>query len=193
MNAAVDAQDNIKRFRAVIQHLNIQFSKNMTFRGHKYTIPAGPGDDDAEQAEERKAQQELIMLAANDISPLPKPRHISREEAIAWVKSTLERSRGYELPGTFQPMLISQLFWEQSEPWKCIAAEHISRVADVCKDFVYKVLEYTAPTDCVPRIISMKVDAALEEARVAAQEELAKILKDKLRHPMTYNRKSRAL
>ncbi|KAJ4297535.1 hypothetical protein N0V90_005427 [Kalmusia sp. IMI 367209] len=187
MKAAVDSTENISRFRAVIQHLNLGFAENMRLRGHKYAVGVGPGDDDNEQAEEQKVQEELAKVTDDDTSFLPKPKSLTRKEAIGWVKKTLERSRGYELPGTFQPMLISHLFWEQSQPWEDIASEHIARMAAVCKEFVYRVLQHSAPAEFLPRITGLSVDAALKASLAAAKEELARIIKDKSRHPMTYN------
>ena len=187
MDAAVDAKENLARFRAVIQHRNLSFAEDMRLRGHKYAVGAGPGDDDTEKAEVEKVQLELAKVA-HDNPFLPKPKALTRKEAINWVKKTLERSRGYELPGTFQPMLISQLFWEQSQPWEEIASEHIINVATICKDFVYTVLQYAAPGEFFPRLTSLSVDAALKASLAAAKEELGKLIKDKARHPMTYNR-----
>lgn len=186
MEAAVDAKENIRRFRAVVQHLNIKFAEDMRLRGHKYAVGVGPGDDDIEQAEDKKVQDQLKKLA-EDISFLPKPKSLTRKEAIGWVKKTLERSRGYELAGTFQPMLISQLFWEQSQPWEKIAYEHIANVARICKEFVFAVLQHAAPAEFQPRLTGLSVDTTLASSLAAAKEELQKILADKARHPMTYN------
>jgi hypothetical protein len=190
MEAAVDAKGNIRRFRAVVQHLNIKFSDGMRLRGHKYAVGVGPGDDDMLVAETKEAQEELAkMKDDDDLSLLPKPKILTRKEATTWVKKTLERSRGYELPGTFQPMLISQLFWEQSAPWENIALEHITQVTRVYKEFVYAVLQHTAPAEFLSRVTGLTVDAALKDSLEDAKEELKKILADKARHPMTYNRK----
>jgi hypothetical protein len=113
----------------------------MRLRGHKYAFGAGPGDEEQEVEEDLKAQEELEDLEKHpSIMFLPKPKKLTRQEAIEWVKRTLERSRGYELPGTFQPMLISQLFWEQSQPWGQIASQHVSTIASACKEFIDTVL-----------------------------------------------------
>ncbi|KAF5846677.1 hypothetical protein GGP41_004724 [Bipolaris sorokiniana] len=45
-DAAVDSSENIRRFRAVVQHLNMGFAKDMRLRGHGYNFEAGPGDDE---------------------------------------------------------------------------------------------------------------------------------------------------
>ncbi|KAH7090390.1 dynamin family protein-like protein [Paraphoma chrysanthemicola] len=189
MNAPVDDAANIRRFRAVIQHVNIAFANDMRLRGHKYGFGAGPGDDEKDAEEDKTALDELETLDEDDdtLSFLPKPKQLSRKEAIDWVKKTLERSRGYELPGTFQPMLISQLFWEQSQPWEQLATEHINKVARACKHFVHMVIEDSAPAEFKERLTTLSVDAALADSLNAAKDELRKILKDKARHPSTYN------
>jgi hypothetical protein len=188
MDAAVDASENIRRFRAVIQHLNINFANDMRLRGHKYAFGAGPGDEEQDTEEDVEAQEELDRLEEHSrLDLLPKPTELTRQEAVEWVKKILERSRGYELPGTFQPMLISQLFWEQSQPWKHIASQHIETVASVCKQFVSMVLQDIAPSEFRSRIAAFNVDSALTQALHSAKEELAKVLKDKDRHPTTYS------
>jgi hypothetical protein len=188
MDAAVDASENIRRFRAVVQHLNINFASDMRLRGHKYAFGAGPGDEEQDTEEDAEAQEELDKPEEySRPDHLPKPTELTRQEAVEWVKKILERSRGYELPGTFQPMLISQLFWEQSQPWKHIASQHIETVASVCKQFVGMVLQDSAPSEFRSRIAAFNVDSALTQALHSAKEELAKVLKDKDRHPTTYN------
>ncbi|KAF2190472.1 GTP-binding protein [Zopfia rhizophila CBS 207.26] len=188
MDAGVVSSDNLRRLRAAIQHLNIEFADNMRVRGHKYAVGAGPGDDDVDLADAEKAQQDLANLPPNqeDIL-LPRPETLNRDQSISWVQKVLERSRGFELPGNFNPMLISQLFWEQSQPWEEIAKDHINKVARVCKEFVGMVLQHTAPPEFHGALMAISVDAAMRQALAASKEELQKIIEDKARHPMTYN------
>ncbi|KAJ6199967.1 Dynamin family protein [Bipolaris maydis] len=105
MDAAVNVSENIRRFRAVIQHLNINFASNMRLRGHKYT------------------------------------------------------------------------FREQ------ITSQHINTIASAYREFIDIVLQDATPY----RLTSLYVDGALAQALSNAKEELHKILKDKARHPATYN------
>ncbi|KNG50264.1 dynamin family protein [Stemphylium lycopersici] len=189
MDAAVDSSENIRRFRAVIQHLNMGFAKDMRLRGHKFAFESGPGDEEREAKEATEAQKELEkeLSKEEDFTGLPVPKKLTRKEAVNWVKKTLERSRGYELPGTFQPMLISQLFWEQSKPWEELASLHIAQVAQRCKEFVDVVINETAPPEFKDRLMALNIDAALSKSLADAKDELRKILKDKNRHPCTYN------
>ncbi|KAJ5065714.1 P-loop containing nucleoside triphosphate hydrolase protein [Bipolaris maydis] len=189
-DAAVDSAENIRRFRAVVQHLNMGFAKDMRLRGHRYNFEAGPGDDERDCKESLDAQRELereLKQEKDGTKYLPVPQKLSRAEAVEWVKKTLERSRGYELPGTFQPVLISQLFWEQSLPWEDLASLHIAKVAQVCRDFIDVVLADCVPEEFKERLVALTVDAALSKSLGDAKEELAKVLKDKARHPSTYN------
>ena len=180
MKADVDSLENIRRFRAVVQHLNLKFSGTMHRRGHKYTIPSRKGNNDSSQEEK----------VHEDTADLPHPIKMTRNEAIDWVHRTLERSRGCELPGNFNPLIISQLFWEQSVHWKDLAQRHIDKVSTNCKAFVDVVLQEAAPSDIRARLSGFCVDSALEQSLQAAKDELDKIMADKGRHPMTYNQVS---
>ncbi|KAF2183123.1 hypothetical protein K469DRAFT_728181 [Zopfia rhizophila CBS 207.26] len=153
-NAPINSMENIQRFRSVIQHLNLWFANNMRLRGHKYVVGAGPVEESIS-------------------SPLPKPKTLTGPEIIEWVQKVLERPRGFELPGNFNAVTISQLFWEQSQPWEEIASKHIRKVACACKDFVYMVLKHSAPAEFLYRLTTKK--------------SFARSPRTKARHPMTYN------
>lgn len=188
MDAAVDSDENVQRFRAVIHDLNFQFAKAMRRQGHKYALGVGPGDADIEVAEEQQTQNELASMGDKDFgSTLPKPQTMNRKEAIDWVRQVLKRSRGNELPGNFNPMLISRLFWDQSAPWEGIALEHIASVFEHCEVFVYKVIRHVAPAEFVSRLASQSIDKALQAALKDSEKELGNLIKDKKSEPMTYD------
>ena len=194
LSAAVDSAENIRRFRAVIQHLNIQFAEKIRRYGSKYRIDPptkstqASDPDYAAELSSVATDPELDSEASDEddiFTPLQKK--MSRPSAVSWVLKVLQRSRGCELPGNFNPMLISQLFWEQSEPWKDLAMEHIERVAGACNRFVKTVLQHAASPEIESRLLRLHIDAALESSLSASRAELAKIIADKARHPMTYN------
>ncbi|KAI9824015.1 MAG: hypothetical protein M1826_007548 [Phylliscum demangeonii] len=201
---AVDKPANISRLRAVIQHLNLAFAKKMRLQGHKYAIgnaipvvDVEPEDSDGvskpppvKEASISDDQQNSESDEPFDEEPSPTgfaPKRLSRAGALSWVLAVLQRTRGRELPGNFNPMLISQLFWEQSEPWEACALAHIDQVASVCDQFIHLVLQHSASSDVRSRLLTLKVEAALEESLSASREELRKIISDKRRHPITYN------
>lgn len=191
MSNAIDSTHNIRRFRAVIQYLNTRFARNMRLIGHKYTFGSdlGDGEDDVSDAGTDKSSEgeEQDTFDSEGHHIMLSPQEMTHQEAIRWVRKALERSRGFELPGTFNPDLISQLFWEQSRPWEELASVHINDVAHKCQEFVHTVLRYTSPVEFQDRLAAVSVDAALQRALVDCKEELRKIIADKSRHPMTYN------
>lgn len=84
-------------------------------------------------------------------------------------------------------MLISQLFWEQSEPWEALALAHVKKVAAVCNQLVKFVLQKVTALEIQSRLLSLRVDVALSSALSLSLAELGKVLKDKLCHPITYD------
>ena len=43
-------------------------------------------------------------------------RDISRSDYLKEVQALMEKSRGRELPGSFSPLIVAELFSRQSEP-----------------------------------------------------------------------------
>ena len=185
INARVGTAENIRRLRATIQHLNIDFARKMRLNGHKYSFAAGPIEPT--EQEEIPDDNEDISDPTDAVGSTSDSKKLSPNEAIQWVKQILERSRGHELPGTFQPELISHLFWEQSRPWEKLAMAHVSRVAKACKAFVHVVLQDVAPPELCDRLIKLHIDPMLVKSSAAAIGELKKLLEDEARHPSTYN------
>jgi len=198
----IDSSSNFRRLRAVIQFLNFKFAKDMRQAGHKFQISkpdnsvttGGASSLQFSDSAEDKATEEpdndstadttsIIEAAAELGTTLPK--RLNRDEGLQWVLRVLQRSRGRELPGNVNPSLISQLFWEQSEPWEMLAKAHISAIASVCSRFVQDVLETTASKEVKPRLWTLRIEAAMKASLDAAQEELKKLVQDKGRHPIT--------
>ena len=198
LDADIDDISNIKRFRAAVQYMNLDFAQQMRLSGKKYNFskaaaPGNPesdrtGTDDLESSEEgsEKPDGDCADRSRYGSGNQRGPIQLTKNEALDWVSDILRRSRGRELPGTFNPLLITQLFKEQSECWEAMANAHIARVYRKCMDFTQLVLRHVAPADTA-KLISTRTVAALEASFVAAKEELAKLIKDKKGHPSTYN------
>lgn len=194
MDAPITEGPNVRRFRALIQDLNRSFSENMVTRGQKYKQKLAPPKSASTQ--EPNAQQatsgKLIDFAnttTNEVPErypddgLPKPHELTEDDMMKWVKKVMLRCRGLELPGSVNPEVTSHLFWEQSEPWKAIAEDHVEQVRVMCKNFVNQVLEHVAPPVFKKPLEELVVDAVLEDTLNDAKAELKKILLDNARHP----------
>lgn len=180
-NAALDDTNNMRRLRAVVQFLNVQYSNLM--RGYGQTSKITDQRDD----EKTICGPELSIQDPEYASFVERQEKIDRDTAIQRVSNMLIRSRGRELPCTFNPLLISHLFWEQSSNWPRFADSHVERVAEVCSKFVHAAIEETVASDIASRLISLKVDQALNDRLSKAKKELGFLVQDLKRHPITYN------
>lgn len=111
----------------------------------------------------------------------------SREEAVNWVKQILVRTRGRELAGNFNPLLMSQLFREQSENWEEFAAYHINKVATLCAAVVKAAIDEVVSEDISTKLQGERVDPTMRQRRANAKAELHQLIQDKLRQPITYD------
>ena len=173
---SVDSSSSIARLRAVVQLMNTEFYNKIRQYGHKYSI---------DMLDTRPAA-EVSAPTAKSSSTL-KPIHMSKTNALQWVRKGLIKTRGKELIGNFNPLLIGELFWEQSSKWRLLAEEHIEKVAQVCEKFLDHVFEEKCPKDVKSRVWSSQILDALKARRQAAFRELELIMEDAKGFPINYN------
>ncbi|KAH9882661.1 hypothetical protein J1614_000897 [Plenodomus biglobosus] len=167
----------VRRLRAMVQLLNSKFSERLRKAGHTYFL-------------ERSGEITISELERGLPIPAPnstKPVKLSRNESLRWVIKAITRNRGRELQGNFNPLIIGELFWEQSARWGTIAADHIEDVVDVCRQFLHNLLQELCPKDVQSRLSSNHVEEAVKTRYMAATEELGQILDDLKEHPINHN------
>lgn len=71
--------------------------------------------------------------------------------------------------------------------WSFLARKHIKDVAGACKSFVLAVLNSVAAPEIKEKVAALTILPHLKNAYMEAMAELDCILKDKARHPITYN------
>ncbi|KUI66438.1 Interferon-induced GTP-binding protein MxE [Cytospora mali] len=161
----------LQRLRAVIQWSNKSFADSFRQRGHKYQI----------------SFTDTVDTETKQRTSKPTPKVISKTDALSWVGEMLQRSRGTELLGTFNPNLIAELFWEQSEAWDLLSRDYIETVRKLCEDFISTLLDSNVPKNIKSRIWASMVLPALRRHLKAASEELDKLLQDRKDFPINYN------
>ena len=124
----------LQRFRAVIQRRNKGFTELFLRKGHKYQIDFDNVHNTADE------------------QPITGPKVLSKPAALEWVNEMLQRSRGTELLGTFNPNLTAELFWEQSESWDELSRAYIGVVSKLCEEFLSTLLDSSAPKNAKSRI-----------------------------------------
>ncbi|PSN72214.1 hypothetical protein BS50DRAFT_484185 [Corynespora cassiicola Philippines] len=182
-----DFTENPPKLRAVIHNLNTTFSQYMKLFGHTYSIAESKTVNTSNAASDVQTDVSLDEVHDFGKGVLHKPIQWTWEEGIRWVSRTLEQSRGMELPGTFNPLIVSEIYWEQSKPWENIALHHIHKVYFTCKNFLKLVLTQIAPQDIRDKLLEWCIGSIFDQSLQAAEKELGRIIEDNNRHPMTYS------
>jgi GTPase SAR1 family protein len=146
---SLDSECAVARLRAFVQHFNSSFSEKLRTQGHKYAIkqqesPANLVHEDESGRRETGSEQKISRVEEHPIM-------LSKADAREWVRRILLRSRGKELIGNFNPHLLNELFWEQSERWEKLATDHVENIYYLCELFLAGILLKKAPRDMKDR------------------------------------------
>ncbi|KAF7618002.1 hypothetical protein AFLA_006909 [Aspergillus flavus NRRL3357] len=158
-----------KRMRAVIQNLNEDFAQHITENGHYRDILSGgqPGTSQSSSAEQL---------------------FVSRKEYLQHIERLLRRTRGRELPGTFNPMIVNDLFKEQSQPWQRIATAHVTKVWDATKTFICAAVAEVSDMATLGALLKDVVEPALSDLLHSMEARLTELLEPhQAGHAITYN------
>ena len=180
---SLTSEPTIRRIRAVVQFLNSSFAEKHRIGGHKYHVDLSDTKSSSNRALSEAEDELRDELSDQGLSPDP----MTKAKAIEWVRSVLVRTRGRELVGNYNPLLVGELFWEQCSKWEKFAINYLDRVAEVCRRFLDILLKDKCPPDVVSRLRINLIQDKLTARRENAQEELDKIMIDVKNYPINYN------
>lgn len=169
---------SITRIRAVVQNLNTEFAEYFRKNGHKYHIDL---DRDGLLPFDPESAEGYI-----NFSTAP-PIRMSKDHALSWVANVLARTRGRELVGNFNPLLVGELFWEQASKWRLLAEDHVESVASQCSEFYKTLLRDKCPRDIEARLWDTVIHDTLRDRTAEATVELNKMMADVDEYPINYN------
>ncbi|OBT50117.1 hypothetical protein VE04_09543 [Pseudogymnoascus sp. 24MN13] len=111
----------------------------------------------------------------------------TREEAIADACRLLKRSRGRELPGLPNPLLVGELFREYSRPWDTLARMHIKNTWEITNRFLDLVLQHLTDDDVREKILRLWLEPVMAQKLETAYGKLDELLEVHKEHPFTTN------
>lgn len=149
-----------KRLRAVVRNMQIDFAETIRTEGSQWKIVEKPSSDE---------------------------RCRTRAEAVAHILDLLKHSRGRELPGLPNPLLVTEVFREYSNPWSQLARAHIQQVYLAVKILLEKILEYLAEPVLSDALLRVWLDPLMDECLRNARAKLDELLAVRERHPITTN------
>lgn len=155
-----------KRLRAVIQNLNKDFAETVRLRGQKRRIvdQTDTSNSDSDQ------------------------NAISRADFIMEIKDLLSITRGRELLGMFNPLIVGDLFFEQSQPWERLARQHLRKVWEATKSFLELLISHLTDEKTSDNLLGYVIDAVMDRKLSKMNEKLSELLSPYQKgHPITYN------
>jgi hypothetical protein len=167
---SVDSIDGCqKRLRAVVTNILTEFGEEMRIIGHARNILESFSDDDS---------------VINDLLP----ENIPRETFMIHVKDLMTKSRGCELPGTFNPALIGDLFTEHCQPWRNIAQKTKKRIMSAVCQATVSIVRHVTDEDTFDEIL-VEIGIDIENYSKALDAKVEELLLPHYKgHPITYNR-----
>lgn len=157
-----------RRLRAVVRNQLFEFRQDMFLNGQSRRIT-----DSESEGEDR-----------NEISESPR---IPRSQYVGEVAYRLKFSRGRELPGLFNPLIVGDLFVEQCEPWRKIAKALVEDIVNATHQTTRLVIQHIAASDVVDEVLKF-VREMVEELKVELDAKVDELLVSATQHPITYNR-----
>ena len=166
----------IRRIRTVVQYMNTECAAN----GHKYQVHTL--EDPKSSLRELQVPK---FLAENRLHLTPiSPQKMDRNAALGWVRRVVVRTRGRELVGNFNPLLVGGLSWEQCSNWQPLAAEYLEVMSQVCTKFLDILLKDKYPKDVIARLRVSLVQDALKNRYDGTLQELERIVEDTKSYPI---------
>ncbi|KUJ06452.1 uncharacterized protein LY89DRAFT_702933 [Mollisia scopiformis] len=155
-----------RRLRANMQKILTIYAGKMCIRGHALEIV----EDD----------QEPIRTSPSD--------YIMRSSYLEVVEELMVECRGRELPGTFNPLVVGDLFSRQCKPWEAITQNLAEEVHEAAAMTFNKMLSEICDENTRLRLMQGIIQPSLHELRKALKNKIDELLRPHLSiHPITYN------
>jgi GTPase SAR1 family protein len=156
-----------KRLRAVIQNTCLDFADVIRVRGHAKQIV-----DDSDKC----------------ITKPGYPSKIRRSEYIDEVMTLMKHNRGCELPGTYNPLIIGNLFYEQSKNWVELVDHYTNAILSAARTTLNAILATTSDETTGEGLMRYIINPEMDVLQHDLKAMVASILEPHQQgHPITYN------
>ncbi|KAI1210261.1 P-loop containing nucleoside triphosphate hydrolase protein [Annulohypoxylon truncatum] len=151
-----------KRLRAIVQNTLSDFSDQMRING--------------------KAR-EIVETSANRSR-----NQVLRSDYLQEVRRLMKRTRGCELLGTYNPLIIGELFHKQCAPWRGWLENYSEKIFGAVDFTVNAVLAHVVDEDTKVKLWGELINDALDQLNRQLQKRVNEVLRPhEDGHPITYN------
>ncbi|KAK6859490.1 hypothetical protein PG995_003126 [Apiospora arundinis] len=170
--------DPNSNLRALVHKLNTNFATRVRDEGQKRTVTT-----DSYIMRSEKVKSTFVKGVVPEVERLL----VTEGNMKVWVQSIYVRTRGRELPGNQNYVLLAELFREQSSLWELLAQAHIRDVFAALVQWIQTSVEVIVPEARIRQEILAVCLRWIEDTRARAGEELGKLVADEKLPPLTYN------
>lgn len=111
---------------------------------------------------------------------------ISRSEYVEDVANRLKFSKGRELPGLFNPLIVNDLFFEQCEPWRRITRLLAEDILEAVQETIRLIVEHISASDVAEGVLKF-IRQGIESLKGDLDAQVDMLLASTTQHPITYN------
>ncbi|KAI1770015.1 P-loop containing nucleoside triphosphate hydrolase protein [Hypoxylon cercidicola] len=144
----------------------------------------------AEYAEQMRVDGHALEIVEDGLDPTrsSRRRYTMREDFLQVVKVLMVECRGRELPGTYNPLVIGDLFARQSKPWEAITQNLVEQIHQAAANNFHKIVSEICDENTSSRLMKGHIQPALYRLRQDLKNKVDELLKPHLSiHPITYN------
>ena len=172
-----------RRLRAEVQMLTDAFADSMRYCGRTFNVQ-GTGYSTL-FATDVNADKTAHAYAATD----DRPEAIKDVQYLEMIyHEILQVNQGRELPTTFNPLLVGDLFQRQSHKWEGIARDYADKVFSAAKSFVEGLLQQHMEGVTYENLSEELVEPALLLKRAVLHDKVTELLTPYTRsHPFSKN------
>ncbi|KAJ4393762.1 hypothetical protein N0V93_002977 [Gnomoniopsis smithogilvyi] len=155
-----------RRLRANVQKILTEYSSNMTDYGH------------------------AMEIVEDDLKPKRCRPHtfIYRHQYLLEVKRSMEECRSRELPGTYNPLVVADLFSRQCNPWKAISQELVELIHEAAAVTFNQIVSKICDENTRNRLMKGMIQPSLYKLRQQLKNKVDEFLEPHLSvHPISYN------
>ncbi|KAI1075851.1 P-loop containing nucleoside triphosphate hydrolase protein [Whalleya microplaca] len=144
----------------------------------------------SDYAEKMRIDGHALEIVEDDLKPTRKSssRYVMRTEYLEEVKDLMVECRGRELPGTFNPLVVGDLFSRQCKPWEPITQNLVEQIHEAAAKTFNKITSDFGDENTKSRLMKGHIQPALYRLRQDLKAKVDELLQPHLSiHPITYN------
>ncbi|OTA90051.1 hypothetical protein M434DRAFT_398290 [Hypoxylon sp. CO27-5] len=141
-------------------------------------------------AEKMRVDGHALEIVEEDEKPTrtSSRRYVMRIDYLEDVKDLMVECRGRELPGTFNPLVVGDLFCRQCKPWELITQNLVEQIHEAAASNFNKTVSEICDENTRSRLMKGHIQPALHRLRHDLKDKVDELLEPHLSiHPITYN------